>query len=170
MIMNRKKFYYLAIIAFLSIAPYMSYGQAGFHVGVVHPMVTFSEGESVSISDNYVVGFPVGINFPLSDKARFDAEFVPFHDEGKFNNLLIHPGVLLGLGNGYTFGTRLAYETGPDTYGFTPLLNKGFDLSDRSKFFVELVLPVRFGSNDLPTGGSDSFSAFTIALHTGIAF
>lgn len=166
----KKTIIYITSICAIFICTQVSVkAQVGFHAGAIHPLITFSEGESSTISDDYSVGFPLGINFPLNDNMKFDAEFVPFYNNG-FDNLIIHPGVLMGLGSGFTFGTRLAYETGPDVYGFTPLLNKGWEISESAKFFVELVLPVRFGSNDLPSGESDKFSAVTIGIHTGIAF
>lgn len=169
--MRKTKIIFAFTCVLITCLQFSAKAQPGFHAGAIHPLITFSGGESSTIGDNYSVGFPVGINFPINDNIKFDAEFVPFYNKGEgFNNLIIHPGVLFGLGSGLTFGTRLAYETGAENYGFTPLINKGFELSEKATFFVELVLPVRFGSNDLPGGGSDKYSAYTIGIHTGIAF
>lgn len=141
----------------------------GGHVGVVHPLFTLSEGNVSTIADQYTVGFPVGLTIKRKSNPSIDFEFVPFMTEGSFDNFLIHPGLLFGLGSGFTFGTRLAYETGPETYGFTPLLNKGFDIGNDKSFFIELVLPVRFGSRDI-LNGTQNFSAYTVAFHTGVGF
>ncbi len=165
----KKTILFTILVAFGTYAA-KSQNSLGGHFGMVHPLVTFSEGETTSISDNYVVGFPTGITIKMKDNLAFDAEFVPFIEDGRMNNLLFHPGILFGLGGGFTLGNRLAFETGSQTYGFTPILNKGFSISDNNNFFLELVLPVRFGKFDLPSGGEDKFSAVTIALHTGISF
>ena len=84
----------------------------------------------------------------------------------------IHPGLLHGLGGGFTFGYRMAFEINSQAYGFTPLLNKGFAIGKegKQKLFLELVLPVRFGKQTSETGVETNYSAYTIALHTGIAF
>lgn len=147
----------------------------GGHFGMVHPFVTFSQGESATIADNYVVGFPTGITVKMKDRLAFDAEFVPFIDNGRMVNFMFHPGILYGLGNGLTLGNRLAFETGSQAYGFTPLLNKGFPLGNGATFFLELVLPVRFVKMTNMVGADNSIieenvSSFTVGLHTGIAF
>ncbi|MEO9869995.1 hypothetical protein [Ekhidna sp.] len=164
-----KHLFLLAIVFGIS-ATTIAQNKLGGHFGMVHPLITFSDGETTSISDNYVVGFPTGINIGIKENLAFDVEIVPFIEDGKMNNLLFHPGVLFGLGSGFTFGNRLAFETGSQAYGFTPLLNKSFSLGENGAFFLELVLPVRFGKIELPLGGEDRFSALTVGLHTGIAF
>jgi len=47
-----------------------------------------------------------------SSKFFVNFEFVPFIDGNGVSNLLIHPGVLIPLSNGFTFGARAAFETG----------------------------------------------------------
>lgn len=159
------------IIAFtLTIGLLNAQSKIGGHFGAVHPLVTFSEGQSTSIADNYVIGFPAGITVKFDRRLAFDVEFVPFIDNGRMNELLFHPGILLDLGGGFTLGNRLAFETSSTAYGFTPLLNKAFNLGENGNFFTKLVLPVRFGEKILESGMTDNFSAFTIGLHTGIAF
>ncbi|MDW3194547.1 MAG: hypothetical protein R8G66_19370 [Cytophagales bacterium] len=160
---------HLLIVLLLAMV-YVSNAQSiGGHVGIVHPLFTLSEGETSTIADQYTVGFPIGLTIKRKSNPSVDFEFVPFMTNGSIDNLLIHPGVLFGLGAGFTFGTRLAYETGPETYGFTPLLNKGFTIGNNKSIFMELVLPVRFGSRSV-LDSSDNFSAYTIAFHVGIGF
>jgi hypothetical protein len=77
------------------------------------------------------------------------------------SNLLIHPGVLVSLGNGYTFAGRLAFETS-GRYGLTPVLNKVIIKNKSSSLFAAVPVPFRFG-NDRP------FSA-TVAFQFGLAF
>ena len=139
-----------------------SENKLGAHVGVVHPLITFEDGESTNIGDFYNVGFPVGVTIKKSEKFMFDVEFVPFVDEKSNVNLLFHPGVLFPMGGDFTFGTRAAFEIGSGAYGFSPLLNKAFPIPKcNSAFFVELVLPVRFHATGYNT---------TIALHVGVGF
>ena len=136
------------------------------YFGVLHPIVTFSGDETnVNFRDYYVVGFPTGINIWKSSKIGFSFEVVPNikAEDGisKMNNFLFHPGVLVALGNGYTFAGRAAFETS-GRYGFTPVFNKTVIKSDNCSYFVAIPLPVRFG-NDHPT-------SFTAAFQFGIAF
>ena len=136
------------------------------YFGILHPIVTFSGDETnVNFRDYYVVGFPTGINIWKSSKIGFSFEVVPNikAEDGisKMNNFLFHPGVLVALGNGYTFAGRAAFETS-GRYGFTPVFNKTVIKSDNCSYFVAIPLPVRFG-NDHP-------ASFTAGFQFGIAF
>lgn len=142
----------------------------GGHFGFVQPIITIQDGETTNGFDPYTIGFPIGITVRKSEKFAFDAEFVPFIGSSKnsdgdnvssVNDLLIHPGLLWGIGNKLTFGNRLAFETQSRRYGITPLLNKGF-LVGKTNVFAELVLPVRVGN--------DQELSITAALHFGIGF
>lgn len=79
----------------------------------------------------------------------------------KVNNVLFHPGVLLGLGKGYTLASRLAFETA-GRYGVTPVLNKVIKRTPNTSYFLAIPVPVRFG-NDRPT-------SITIGFQFGVAF
>lgn len=98
-------------------------------------------------------------------KDGFSFEVVPNirvqGDSDKVTNLLFHPGVLVALGNGYTFAGRAAFESS-GRYGITPVLNKTVIKSDNCSYFVAVPLPVRFG-NDHP-------ASFTVGFQFGIAF
>lgn len=136
------------------------------YFGIMHPVVTFSEHETnVNFRDYYVVGFPTGINIWKSEKIGFSFEIVPNikDDQGtdKVTNLLFHPGVLVALGNGYTFAGRAAFETS-GRYGVTPVFNKTIIKNKTCSYYAAIPLPVRFG-NDHPT-------SFTIGFQFGIAF
>ncbi|MFT5892659.1 MAG: hypothetical protein ACI9Y7_002771 [Dokdonia sp.] len=139
----------------------------GGHFGVVQPIVTLQSGEVNDAFNPYTLGFPIGITVRKSDRFAFDAEFVPFisfNAAGENDNvsLLVHPGFLWKVGDQLTYGTRLAYEIGDaGRYGFTPILNRGFSIGNQP-FFIEFVLPVRFGS--------DQDVSVTAALHFGIGF
>ncbi|MBQ0909416.1 hypothetical protein KBJ98_11935 [Flavobacterium sp. F-328] len=136
------------------------------YFGVVHPIVTFSEDETtLNFKDYYAVGFPTGINIWKSSKIGFSFEIVPNirAEDGisKVNSLLFHPGVLVALGNGYTFAGRAAFETN-GRYGVTPVFNKTVIKNANSSYYVAIPLPVRFG-NDHPAN-------FTVGFQFGIAF
>lgn len=142
----------------------------GGHFGVVQPIITIQDGETSNGFDPHAIGFPMGITIRKSEKFAFDLEFVPFissnnNAEGDsvsaVNELLVHPGLLWGIGNKLTFGNRLAYEIGSGRYGISPLLNRGFSIGN-TNLFAELVLPVRVGN--------DQEISFTAALHFGIGF
>jgi hypothetical protein len=136
------------------------------YFGIMHPIATFSsEQTNVNFRDYYAVGFPTGINIWKSQKIGFSFEVVPNirvqGNSDKVTNLLFHPGVLVALGNGYTFAGRAAFESS-GRYGITPVLNKTVIKSDNCSYFVAVPFPVRFG-NDHP-------ASFTVGFQFGIAF
>jgi hypothetical protein len=136
------------------------------YFGILHPILTVSnEQTNLNFRDYYAVGFPTGINIWKSQKIGFSFEIVPnIKDEDghdKVTNIVFHPGVLVALGNGYTFAGRLAFESG-GRYGVTPVLNKTIIKSENCSYFVAVPLPVRFG-NDHP-------ATFTVGFQFGIAF
>lgn len=144
----------------------------GFHVGYVQPIwaTTNGEGQWLDTYDRYSMGFPFGISFNTSGLVIIDLEFVPFikpyfgDDTPAEIHLLYHPGILIPVGYGMTFGVRAAFELGVGQIGFTPLLNKSFDICKGTKGFLELVLPGRFGPE------KDSGYTQIVGLHVGVAF
>lgn len=136
------------------------------YVGIIHPIVTFNkEGSHVNFQHSYVGGLPTGINIWKSEKIGFSMEIVPFirseNNTAKMSNLLFHPGILIGLGKGYTLVGRAAFETS-GRFGVTPVFNKVVKKNKHSNYFVAVPIPVRFG-NDLP-------SSVTLGFQFGIGF
>ncbi|MFQ5652071.1 MAG: hypothetical protein ACE5IY_19245 [bacterium] len=159
--------YRLILLLFLVVTMTTAEAQnkLGGHFGAVIPLATVTEDETTTLSDNFSIGFPMGITVKKSDKIAFDLEIVPVIDE-HFVSLLIHPGLLVGLGNSFTFGTRAAFEINQRSFGFTPLLNKSFPLDSDYSGFVEVVFPIRFVED--VTG--DNTTALTVGVHFGIGF
>lgn len=156
----------ISITCYSQQAPVQTYPKITGYVGIVHPIVTFSsDGTHTNFKDSYVVGMPIGINIWKSAKIGFSSEIVPFvkatSSSSKVNNVLFHPGVLVALGNGFTFAGRAAFETS-GRYGVTPVLNKVVKKNKGSSYFIAIPLPARFG-NDLP-------SSLGIGLQFGISF
>lgn len=136
------------------------------YFGVYHPIITTSDEQTnLNFRDYYAVGFPTGINIWKSSKIGFSFEIVPnIKVQGasdKVTNIVFHPGVLVALGNGYTFAGRMAFENS-GRYGVTPVINKTVIKNANSGYFVAVPLPVRFG-NDHP-------ATVTIGVQLGIAF
>lgn len=120
------------------------------YFGILHPIVTFSSEETaVNFRDYYQIGFPTGINIWKSSKIGFSLEFVPSirtqDGNDKMNSLLFHPGILVALGNGYTFAGRAAFDTS-GRYGVTPVFNKTIIKAENCSYFIAVPLPVRFGN------------------------
>lgn len=162
--------YFLLILLSLSAkaqnAAPQTYPKITGYVGILHPIVTFSSaGTESNFDQHYVVGMPVGINIWKSQKIGFSAEFVPTvraeNGTSKMANFTFHPGVLVALGNGFTFAGRAAFETS-GRYGLTPVINKTVIKGKSSSMFAAIPLPLRFG-NDKPT-------SFGIGFQFGIAF
>lgn len=143
-----------------------TYPKITAYVGVVHPILSFSkERTTLNIRDYYTVGFPTGINIWKNSKIGFSFEIVPTikaeDGSSKMSSLLFHPGVLVALGNGYTFAGRAAFETN-GRYGITPVFNKTIKKNENCSYYVAVPLPVRFG-NEHP-------STITLGFQFGIAF
>jgi hypothetical protein len=138
----------------------------GGHFGAVFPLVTRTAGETTTITDDFTIGFPMGITIKKTDKFAFDLELVAGVQNDPLNvSLTIHPGVLFGLEHGYTFGARVAFDVNAASWGFTPLLNKAFDKGDHA-LFVEAVLPIRFQEDSL----GDSQTSIGFGIHVGVGF
>jgi hypothetical protein len=145
----------------------------GGHIGFVLPLVTHSGGQTINnLSDQFAVGFPVGVTFKGTGRLAFDLEFVPQINTAapRLTTLTVHPGLLWNLGHGYTVGGRVAFDVNNPTWGFTPLVNKSWPIGHKNGFFkayfVEADLPVRFSR---PVG-APATNAVTFAMHTGVAF
>ncbi|KAF2337131.1 hypothetical protein [Flavobacterium daemonense] len=162
----KSSFLFALLLLSIKVSSQTTYPKITGYFGIMHPIVTFSSDEtSVNFRDYYAVGFPTGINIWKNEKIGFSFEMVPNikDDNGtsKVTNLLFHPGVLVALGNGYTFAGRAAFESG-GRYGFTPVFNKRFYKTNSCSYYAAVPLPVRFG-NDHPC-------TFTIGFQFGIAF
>lgn len=144
----------------------VTYPKVAGYVGIIHPLVSFSEeGTTSNFEGYYIVGMPTGINIWKTAKIGFSAEFVPFvraeNGISRMSNFLFHPGILVALGKGYTFAGRAAFETS-GRYGLTPVLNKAVIRNKNSNYFVAVPIPIRFG-NDHP-------ASLTFGFQFGFAF
>jgi len=108
--------------------------------------VTRVGGTTVTLGDDFSIGFPMGITVKTSDQWAFDLELVPsIQNDPLFVGLTVHPGIIRALSNGYAAGLRMAFDVNQASWGFTPLVNKAFPVPGRPyAFFVEGVLPIRF--------------------------
>jgi hypothetical protein len=161
----------LVVTALALAAPVRAEDRLGAHFGAVFPIVTHANGETTDIGDDFKIGFPMGITVKKSGKYAFDLELVPVLDPADDDDgpigvpLTVHPGVLRDLGGNWTFGLRMAFDIGGASWGFTPLLNKGFPSGDHA-WFVEAVVPIRFQDNDLGEG----HTAIGFGVHLGVGF
>ena len=162
----------LSLLALMALAavPIRAHAQdrLGGHFGAVFPLVTHVGGETTTIGDDFKIGFPMGVTVKTSSKWAFDLELVPVIQNEPLNvSLTVHPGIIRGLSRGYAAGLRMAFDVNEASWGFTPLLNKGFAVRNHSyKFFIEAVVPIRFQQD----ANGDSHTAIGFAVHTGIGF
>jgi hypothetical protein len=162
----------LSLLAFMAVVavPARAHAQdrLGGHFGAVFPLVTHADGETTTIGDDFKIGFPMGVTVKTSDKWAFDLELVPvIQNDPLFVSLTVHPGIIRALSGGYAVGLRMAFDVNDASWGFTPLVNKGFAVPGHSyKLFVEGVVPIRFQQNS--TG--DNHTSIGFAVHTGIGF
>jgi hypothetical protein len=69
----------------------------GGHIGFLLPLVTHSGGQTISnLTDQFSVGFPVGITVKGSGRTAFDLELVPqINTAGqRLTTLTVHPGLI----------------------------------------------------------------------------
>jgi hypothetical protein len=158
----------VCVLSTVAAAPVAAEGRLGGHFGLVVPLVTEVDGETTTVSDDFVIGFPMGLSVKLTDRIAFDLELVPvIQDSPQEVSLTVHPGAIFSLGKNYAIGVRMAFDIDGDAWGFTPLVARSFTIPDVPvKYFIELDFPIRFLEDDL--GGNDT--AIGIAFHTGIAF
>ena len=138
----------------------------GGHFGFVIPLVNHVNGDTTTVADDFVVGFPMGITVKKTDKVAFDMEFVPVIQNDPLKvNLTLHPGVIWALPHRFAAGLRMAFDVKDSSWGFTPLLNRSFPLSDGTAFFTEFVLPIRIQDIKGDNKGSIGFG-----IHFGVGF
>ncbi len=140
----------------------------GGHVGIAFPIVTRSGGRTTTISEDFIVGFPVGITIKNSSPFAFDFEFVPTINNSPTQEvtLTVHPGLIYSFKKNYAVGLRAAFDIGADTYGFTPLVQRSWKIKGNTKYFIEADFPVRFAQQ--PGGRRTRAAGFT--AHSGVSF
>ena len=140
----------------------------GGHFGVALPLIAHAQGETTTISDDFVIVFPTGITVRKSDVFAFDLELAPVvQNDPRHIDLTLHPGVAWGIGNGYSVGGRVAFDIGKESWGFTPLFNKGLlQVGRDSTLFAELDVPIRFKQDANGVG----YTSVGLAVVVGIGF
>jgi len=142
--------------------------RVGGHFGVALPLVTHAQGETTTLADDFVIVFPTGITVRKSDVFAFDLELAPVvQNDPRHIDLTLHPGVAWGVGRGYSVGGRVAFDIGRESWGFTPLFNKGLlQVGKDSTFFGELDVPIRFKQDSQ----GRSYTSVGLALVVGVGF
>jgi hypothetical protein len=140
--------------------------QVGGHFGFAFPLVSRGDGQTTSISDDFVLVVPTGITVRRSSTFAFDLELAPvIQNDPRHINLTVHPGVAWGIGGGYSLGGRVAFDIGSATWSFTPLFNKGFvQVAKGATFFGELDVPIRFKEDAAGRG----FTSIGLAVVLGL--
>ena len=140
----------------------------GGHVGIVIPIVTRGNGRTTTIADNFVIGFPFALTVRTNSPAAFDFEFIPTINTPSNQDFrfLVHPGIVYAFKKNYAVGVRAAYEFGTGSYGFTPIANRSFKLTEKTKYFIEVDFPVRRERRPNRT----RFTSVGFAIHSGISF
>jgi hypothetical protein len=78
--------------------------------------------------------FPMGITVRRSEVFAFDLELAPVvQNDPPHIDMTLHPGVAWVIGSGYSVGGRVAFDVGKESWGFTPLFNKGSCKSGRTQ-------------------------------------
>jgi hypothetical protein len=163
-----------AVIMLLCFAtPAAAQDAVGGHVGFVLPLFTHAGGQTTNLGDNFSIGFPMGITVKGKGRTAFDMEFVPsVNDSPRQVALTVHPGLVWGVGHGFSVGARAAFDINSAQFGFTPLVNKSWPIRTENGFFkayfAEAVLPVRFNRPSEP--GAVATNPVTFGIHFGLGF
>lgn len=155
----------LIVAAAAVAAPVHAQDQLGGHFGVLFPLVTHAGGITTTISDDTKVGFPMGITVKTTPEWAFDLELVPVIASHRFSSLTVHPGIIRALPNKFAAGLRMAFDVNQSSWGFTPLLNRGF-LAGHQPMFIEGVVPIRFQENAVGAGQT----SIGFGVHLGVGF
>jgi len=140
----------------------------GGHFGFAFPLVAHGDGTTTTISDDFVIAVPMGITVKRSEKFAFDLELAPvIQNDPRHIDLTVHPGLAWGIGGGYSIGSRIAFDIGSATWGFTPLFNKGLvEMGKSATFFGELDVPIRFKEDSAGKG----YTSVGLAVVFGVGF
>jgi hypothetical protein len=139
----------------------------GGHFGCVIPLVTNAQGQTVTVGDDFVIGFPTGVTVKKNERVAFDLEFVPvIQNEPRGVALTLHPGVIFSAPHHMAAGLRMAFDVNGASWGFTPLLNRALVVNKSSVLFAELVAPIRF-QQDVH---KENFTSVGLGVHVGVGF
>ncbi len=122
------------------------------YLSFILPLITVTKDATTHNFSNGAtsIGFPIGVNVLYSDKFGFSYEFTPTikasGGTSKTSNILFDPGTMFRFQHGFTFISRLAFETS-GRYGFTPVFNQVYARTKDVNYFVALSLPTRFGNS-----------------------
>ena len=90
----------------------------GGHIGFVLPLVTHAGGKTTNISDNFSIGFPMGVTFKGKGRMAFDLELVPgVQDKPRLTSLTVHPGFVWSVGHDFGVGMRAAFDVNSSQMG-----------------------------------------------------
>ena len=131
--------------------------------------MTHAAGTTTNIADHFSIGFPLGITFKGSGRVAYDLELVPgVQGTPRVTSLTVHPGFVWDAGHSFGVGLRAAFDVNSPQWGFTPLVNHSWPITDSffKAYFVEAVLPVRFNRQ---TFGPKT-TPVTFGLHFGLGF
>ncbi len=72
----------------------------GGHVGVVVPIVTRGDGNTVTLAEDFIIGFPFGLTVRTDSPVAFDFEFIPTINTPSDQNFrfLVHRASSIPLG------------------------------------------------------------------------
>jgi hypothetical protein len=129
-----------------------TYPRAIGYLSFILPIVTVNkDATTYNFNGTTSIGFPIGVNVLYSDKFGFSYEFTPTikstSSTSRVSNILFDPGTMFRFKHGFTFISRLAFETS-GRYGFTPVFNQIYARSKFVSYFVAGSLPARFGNGD----------------------
>lgn len=137
------------------------------YIGIVHPLITFTEQETTfNFNNSYLVGLTTAIIIKKAEKYAYNLELVAFvrSQDGvsKASNLMIHPGVTRYFKNNFSITPRLGFESN-GRYGFTFVFTK-------TMFKAAKIHPVNFNLVNLYRFGAEQPASITLAINLTFGF
>jgi len=132
------------------------------YMSVIFPIIKVNkDGVTSNFADfhnGFTVGFPVGVNVFYSERFGFSFELTPgikaISGVVKDYNLQFAPGLMFRYPHGFTFISRLAFETA-GRFGVTPVFNKIVLRTRALNYFIAGSAPIRFGNNEPASIGAN---------------
>jgi hypothetical protein len=141
----------LTFFSFPTFAQQQQYPRMAGYFSITNSIATWNkDGITTNFSDSYTVSFPFGLNLLKSDHFGVSFEIAPVirveKNIAKVSSVVFHPGAMFRFKHGFTFISRVAFETN-GRFGVTPVFNKVVIRNKDSFFFVAASFPARFGNN-----------------------
>ena len=140
----------------------------GGHIGLALPIVSRSQGDTSTMTEDFAVSIPAGIIFLKNGPVPIDlAVFPTFVDGGLDFGLGI--ATARGIGSGYAVAMGVYVDFSNSAWGIAPALDKVLvDLGSGKALIADLMVPIQFNKDD--DIDRTPYTSVGLGVHVGFAF